>query len=91
MKRKPTKSRVDLRKMTLTVKDLSEVKYLGLAYQKDRKIEIHSGQNSQEFLDTTLHECLHLMLPDLSEMRVIKMANKLSSILWRLNYRRIMK
>jgi hypothetical protein len=54
-------------------------------------IEIDPRQNSKEYLDTLIHECLHACFPDLSEQAVVDSANVITDAVWRQNYRRIQK
>lgn len=52
-------------------------------------IEIDPRQDARMYLDTLIHELLHLTLPDLSEKTVRKSARILTSGIWQQNYRRI--
>lgn len=53
-----------------------------------RTVRIATWQNEQELLDTLLHEAIHCCRPELDEAAVADMANDLSRLMWRLNYRR---
>jgi hypothetical protein len=46
-----------------------------------RTIGIRSGLDEGQDLDTTLHECLHAALPDLSEEAVAEIASDLARVL----------
>lgn len=69
------------------MKKLGRERALGQAYEDI--IELDPRQNSKELCDTALHEALHIFLPDAQEGTIIKLANNLTEILWRLNFRRI--
>jgi hypothetical protein len=53
-----------------------------------RGVELSPRQFPREFLDTTIHEALHVLFPLLRHSRVIFCAWAISSLLWRLGYRR---
>ena len=58
---------------------------------EDVDIEIDPRQDARMYLDTLIHELLHLTLPDLSEKTVRKSARILTSGICQQNYRRIYK
>jgi hypothetical protein len=66
---------------------LGREKAWGLCY--DGIIEIDPRQNSKEYLDTAIHEMLHLVMPEMKEEDVARSARKMASVLWRLGYRRV--
>ena len=57
----------------------------------DGLIELDPRQSSKEYLDTAIHEGLHLLAPDWTERQVAVGARKLSSLLWALGFRRVRK
>lgn len=59
---------------------------IGQAY--DNIVEIDPRQTSQEYMDTLIHEFLHIYLPHATEKQVIKMATWLCEALWKAGYRR---
>lgn len=61
---------------------------LGYAYS-DGLIEIDPRQPAREYLDTLVHESLHLAFPELGEAEIDKSARFISTILWRQNYRKV--
>ncbi len=71
-------------------RNLGREKAFGLCHS-DGLIELDPRQDSKEFLNTCLHECLHHHFPDLTENQVIKISNSMTKSLWRLNFRRIIK
>jgi len=64
-------------------------KYFGLAYKDEAKIEIDPHQRPIEYLDSLLHECVHILFPDMEEKEVYKLGLFLSSFLWDNGYRKI--
>ena len=58
-------------------------------YIKDSDFEYTSSTKSKNYLDTLIHEMLHVYNPDWSESKVSKTANEMTDIIWSKNYRRI--
>jgi len=54
-----------------------------------RIIRIASWQNEEDALDTWVHEAMHAIWPAMSEAEVAKSSAELSTLLWRLGYRRM--
>ena len=52
-------------------------------------IEVDPRQNSEEMMDTLIHECLHWINPEWSERQVKNSAGLISEVLWGLKFRRI--
>ena len=52
-------------------------------------IEIDPRQNSDDLMDTVVHECLHYLNPDWSENKVKANAKLIKEALWLLRFRRI--
>ena len=82
MATKPTKIKV-------IDKKLGRQKAVGQAYSDARVIEIDPRQRSKNYLDTLIHEMLHVYNPEWSENKVSKTANEMTDIIWKKNYRRI--
>ena len=82
MATKPTKIKV-------IDKKLGRQKALGQAYTDAKVIEVDPRQKSKNYLDTLIHEMLHVYNPDWSESKVSKTANEMTDIIWQKNYRRI--
>jgi hypothetical protein len=61
---------------------------LGLAYQSGRII-IDPRQLPEDYLDTLVHELIHVGAPEFSEKKTEKLANLISKGLWKWGYRRI--
>jgi hypothetical protein len=61
----------------------------GFALKDKNKILIDPRQKGRTYMDTLIHEKLHLIFPDWSESRVIKAARELTNVLWNHSYRRV--
>jgi hypothetical protein len=75
-----------IRKQTWTIRDDTrpdEFGYCDLEGDRGqpRTIGIRSGLDEGQDLDTTLHECLHAAMPDLSEDAVTEIASDLARVL----------
>ena len=68
---------------------LGREKAMGLAWVEDRRVEIDSRLTSLEYLDTLLHELLHIYNPEWSEIKVAQTATEIAMIIWAKDYRRI--
>lgn len=77
------------KKITLRKRKLWRENAQGLAHQGEGLIEIDPRLKSRDSLNTTLHECLHLCFPNLSERNVRAVAHRITTVLWRDNWRRI--
>lgn len=51
-------------------------------------IEIDPRQSSKKYLNTLIHEMLHMFFPDLNEKTVLHLGNLMCDAIWRKNYRR---
>ena len=76
-------------KIKVIDKKLGRQKAVGQAYSDARVIEIDPRQTSKNYLDTLIHELLHVYNPEWSENKVSKTANEMTQIIWQKNYRRI--
>ena len=76
-------------KIKVIDKKLGRQKAVGQAYTDARVIEVDPRQRSKSYLDTLIHEMLHVYNPDWSESKVTKTANEMTDIIWQKNYRRI--
>lgn len=70
---------------------LGHERAMGQAWKGIGLIEIDPRQSSHSYLNTLIHEGLHMCFPDMSESKVSKTAYRLSSLVWRQNFRRIKK
>tara|TARA_B100000959_G_C14769991_1_gene537085 strand:- start:522 stop:815 length:294 start_codon:yes stop_codon:yes gene_type:complete len=76
-------------KIKVIDKKLGRQKAVGQAYTDAKVIEIDPRQTSRNYLDTLIHELLHVYNPEWSENKVSKTANEITDIIWKKNYRRI--
>ena len=76
-------------KIKVIDKKLGRQKAVGQAYTDAKVIEIDPRQTSKNYLDTLIHELLHVYNPEWSETKVSKTANEMTDIIWKKNYRRI--
>lgn len=59
------------------VKNLGRHGALGLADTEKKVIEIDPRQKPKQYLDTLLHEALHISFPEMSETKVKKVAKEI--------------
>lgn len=64
-------------------------KYLGYAYTDKNLVEITPDQSPRQYLDTLIHEILHIMYPEDSETKISRNASTLTHHIWKKNYRRL--
>jgi hypothetical protein len=69
------------------VKNLGRHGALGLADTEKKVIEIDPRQKPKQYLDTLIHEALHISFPDMSETKVKRVAKEIRDIVWDHNYR----
>lgn len=62
---------------------------LGYAYYENKLIEIDPRQTAKSYLNTLIHEKMHLLFPNLSERQIIIKSNEMCDMLWDMHYRRI--
>lgn len=79
------------RPIKVVEKKLRRQRALGQTFVFNKVIEIDPRQCQKEYLDTLVHEALHIVFPDLSERKVASTSRKISSTLWKMGYRRITK
>jgi hypothetical protein len=65
--------------------------YWGYAYPDLDKIEIDPRLRSRRYLNTLIHEILHILYPDDSETKISNNADTITHYIWKDNYRRIDK
>jgi len=76
-------------KIKVIDKKLGRQRAVGQAYSDARVIEIDPRQTSKNYLDTLIHELLHVYAPKWSETKVNQTAKEMTQIIWQKNYRRI--
>lgn len=79
------------RRIRVVERKLGRERAYGQAWKGEGWIEIDPRQKSKTYLNTLIHEAMHLLEPDWSESRVTRTANKLAALIWEKNYRRIQR
>ena len=77
------------RRVKVIEKKLGREKAWGQAFQGLDELEIDPRQPPKEYLDTLIHEALHLAHPGLDEPTVSDVATFLARVLWQQNYRKV--
>jgi len=77
------------KKIVIKERKLGRENALGQSYKDEGLIEIDPRQNSFDYLDTVIHETLHVLFPELTEKQVISKSKKMAKVLWKLHYRRV--
>jgi len=67
----------------VTEKKLGRQRAAGQAFKEERRIEIDPRQDAYDYLDTLIHEWIHVQLPDWQEKKVAATSKKLSKFLWK--------
>lgn len=75
--------------MKVIVRKLGREKAVGLADTDKKIIEIDPRQKSKSYLDTMIHEALHIAFPELSENQVKKSSKVIRDFLWNHGYRKV--
>jgi hypothetical protein len=78
-------------RIKLEDKKLGRERNDGQAIFADKKIEIDPRLSTKARLNIVLHEGIHILDPNLPELKVRAYANRLSDLLWRDRWRRIEK
>lgn len=76
-------------KIKVIERKLGREKAVGFAYFDENLIEIDPRQSSKEWMETMIHERMHLLFPKLSETQITKKARELTQFLWDFNFRRV--
>ena len=78
------------RVIRLTEKKLGRELAVGqVEYGTIPHVMVDPRQVSSERLDTVIHEVVHVIFPDMEEDLVIKVSNRLASVVWGDGWRRI--
>ena len=79
------------KRIKIVERKLGREKAFGQSWQNDSFIEIDPRQKSRQYLNTLIHEILHVLYPEDSETKVIENSRILSKYIWEKNYRRVQK
>lgn len=77
------------KKVKIEHKKIGRNQALGLAYQAERRIVLDIRLKGKEYINTAIHELLHIHRPDLTEEKVDKLATELTNDLWDLGIRKV--
>ena len=80
----------------MSIKDIKLVErnlryYWGYAYPTVRRIEISTNLTDKQYMDTLIHEILHVLYPTDSESKISKNASTIRYYLWKQGFRRLEK
>ncbi len=64
---------------------------LGMTSKGHPFIWVTGAIDGKEELDTWIHETVHTSLPNASEEQVVRIANDIAEVLWKVGYRRQLK
>ena len=56
---------------------------------EDNRMEVDPRQTQLDYMDTVIHEALHMLFPAEKERAVLKGGTSIAQLLWRLGYRRV--
>ena len=79
------------KKLRVIERKLGRERAWGQATSGEFLIEIDPRQHPKEYLDTIIHEALHIIEPDWSERKVSLTSRRISELMWGMGYRRIYK
>ena len=63
--------------------------YWGYAFPRKGLVEISPDLPDRQYMDTLIHEILHILYPKESETKISRNASTITHHLWKKNYRRI--
>lgn len=87
LRRKPLKIKIKIKKIFESTGNMGQC----WPYQKNKRMEIDPRQRPKDYMDTVIHEALHLIFPDKKEKRIMWAGTTIANLLWRLGYRRVKK
>lgn len=59
----------------------------GMAYADKWRIELDPEMDERTLMDIAIHECTHVVCPDLAEEAVDRIGKHCADVLWRLGFR----
>lgn len=75
-------------KITIIERKLGKEKAMGQAFKEDGLIEVDPRQKPKDYLETCIHEAMHVLFPQLSERQIILKSKKMTKLLWEIGYRK---
>lgn len=79
----------NISRVKIVDRKLGRQKAWGMCNFDTKLLEVDPRQDSKNYLDTMVHEMLHLYFPDEPEWRITKVATRMTNELWKRKYRRI--
>ena len=74
----------------IKIKDINiKGKYYGFAYPDDNIVEIHGKLGQKRYLNTLIHEILHILYPDQPEAKIRENADTIEHYIWKKKDRRV--
>ena len=73
-------------KIEVIERPLGREKALGLAWVGENKIELDGRLKSKQYLNTLIHEMLHIYNPTWPETRIDQTATEMCNVIWAKNY-----
>jgi len=73
----------------IRIRERSLRDYYGYAYPDKNLVELRKGMRPRTYLNTLIHEILHILYPDQSETKTLEFANTLTKYIWEKGYRRL--
>jgi len=77
------------KKIKIEEKKLGRERAWGQMFSGENKIQIDPRLKAKRRLTIVIHECLHVLFPNMSETIVDKASIKIGKVLWEDRYRRI--
>jgi hypothetical protein len=65
--------------------------YWGYAYPDKKLVEITPNLSDRQYLDTLIHEILHVLYPEASETKISRHASTITHHIWKKGYRKLKK
>lgn len=56
---------------------------------EDNRMEVDPRQTQIDYMDTVIHEAMHMLFPKVKESKILKSGTSIAILLWRLGYRRV--
>jgi hypothetical protein len=76
------------KKVKIIERKLGREGAVGLAHFDENLVEIDPRQDAYEWMETIIHERMHLMFPKMSEKQITIKSHDLAKFLWDLHFRR---
>ena len=56
---------------------------------EDNVMEVDPRQTQPDYMDTVIHEALHMLFPKVKEPKILRAGTSMAKLLWRLGYRQV--